>query len=62
MKKCGNCRSTNLAKINLKDRELDLLSNKKITKDCYVLKCLNCENLVLTAADLDKIHELSKLD
>lgn len=62
MKKCGNCGSKNLSKVNLKDRQLDLLSNTKITKDCYVLKCLKCDNLVLSSSDLDKIHELSKSD
>lgn len=62
MRKCGNCGSKNLSKINLKDKQLDLLSNTKITKDCFVYKCLKCDNLVLTGSDMEKIEAASKSD
>lgn len=62
MRKCGDCGSKNLSKINLKGKQIDFLSNNKIIKDVYVLKCLNCDNLVLTGGDIDKIDRATKKD
>lgn len=58
VKRCGNCESKELERVNLKGRarEWGDFPAVRILSDLHVLECRICKNLMLTSGDVDRIH------
>src|ERR1700730_10744944 len=59
MKRCGNCGSKELKAVNQKNKPRRWVDYPAVylLKDLYVLECSQCQNLVLSSSDIDKLSD-----